>query len=387
MGEDNKIKIAAYVYSAWHHSSYRKSLGPSWNEWNLLKSAKPLFFGHQIIEKPLWGYYDDTNPIFVENQIKTALKYGVNIFIFNYYWDKKPVLNEGIDQGFLWARNRQDIQFALMWSPRLPRITLPLPLNIQDDSDRIRREVRLTKNKLIQFIKFCMTEYFCKDNYLKIDGKPVIYFFQYYKFIELIGGARVMKQIFREIDVILQTKGFAGLYPIGTSDYINFTTNFTNAGFKALTSYNLLGNYQNGKAVQNYSTMIKRRVREWPTFLKKGGSPYLPSISLGFDASCRGEWKLSMPKRLDGSRYYPWYPIITNFKIKGFERLLKQAYKFLNTYKIMPRIIHIASWNEWSEGNHLEPGIKSGFRYLKTLKKFVRHTKKNIKALAGTKLK
>lgn len=136
---NKKIKLAVYVYPAWHPSEYRKTLGFSWTEWELLKSAKPVFLGHKISEKPLWGYYDDSNRNFVEKQIATALKYNIDAFIFSYYWDKKPILNEGIDKGFLTAKNNGKINFALMFSPRLPRINLPLPLKTEDGIDREKR--------------------------------------------------------------------------------------------------------------------------------------------------------------------------------------------------------------------------------------------------------
>ena len=68
-----KIQLAAYVYPAWHKSSYRRLLGSTWTEWELIKSAKPMFFGHKLSELPLWGYYDDSDPCFVKRQINTAI--------------------------------------------------------------------------------------------------------------------------------------------------------------------------------------------------------------------------------------------------------------------------------------------------------------------------
>lgn len=108
--------------------------------------------------------------------------------------------------------------------------------------------------------------------------------------------------------------------------------------------------------------------KEWPIFFKKSKVLYYPVPSLGFDSSCRGEWKLPMPKRLNNGRYYPWYPIVINFKLRSFKKSLREAIKFLLINKISFPIVHIASWNEWSEGNHLEPGEKSKFAYLDAIK-------------------
>lgn len=364
-----KMIIAAYVYPAWHISTYRERLGSRWTEWELLKSAKPLFPNHTITEKPLWGYYNDKDPVFVKKQINTAIEHNISKLIFNYYWDNEPVLNEGIDQGFLKAKNNEKIDFALMLSPRLPRIRMPLPVNLSDDQERIKRTVNFNSKKFLKFIKFATKKYFLRKNYFKINNSPVLYLFQYYKFIEKLGGKKESELTFKAINKFLIKKGFNGLYAIGTSDYLNEVENLDKSCFKAITSYNLLGNYQSGPPLQDYSKMTKKRIREWNIFHKKSKIPYFPSVSLGFDASCRGEYGRLMPKKLDGGRYYPWYPIIINFKLKSFELALKKAGKFIKKNNINPPIIHISSWNEWTEGNHLEPGEKSGFTYLKMVKK------------------
>jgi hypothetical protein len=50
-----------------------------------------------------------------EKQIELARKYGVDGFIFDFYWyDDGPYLERALDEGFLGASNRSDVQFALM---------------------------------------------------------------------------------------------------------------------------------------------------------------------------------------------------------------------------------------------------------------------------------
>jgi hypothetical protein len=40
------------------------------------------------------------------------------------------------------------------------------------------------------------------------------------------------------------------------------------------------------------------------------------------------------------------------------------------TSDVLPehRLLFIKSWNEWAEGNHLEPDLRFGYKYLEVLK-------------------
>ena len=54
--------------------------------------------------KPLWGMRDEADPEVMEHQIGQALKYGVNTFIYDWYWyDNRPFLEPCLNEGFLGA--------------------------------------------------------------------------------------------------------------------------------------------------------------------------------------------------------------------------------------------------------------------------------------------
>ena len=53
----------------------------------------------------------------MEFQIKEALRHGVNVFIYDWYWyDRRPFLEQCLDEGFLCAPNNGDMKFYLMWA-------------------------------------------------------------------------------------------------------------------------------------------------------------------------------------------------------------------------------------------------------------------------------
>ena len=53
-----------------------------------------------------------------------------------------------------------------------------------------------------------------------------------------------------------------------------------------------------------------------------------------------------------------------------FEQHLADAADIVKDYPDEQKIIFIKSWNEWAEGNHLEPDLKWGLQYLSKIKKY-----------------
>ena len=54
---------------------------------------------------------------------------------------------------------------------------------------------------------------------------------------------------------------------------------------------------------------------------------------------------------------------------KVFEKLLRNAIELIKDKDDEHKILFLRSWNEWGEGNHVEPDLKYGKGYLEALKK------------------
>lgn len=51
-----------------------------------------------------------------------------------------------------------------------------------------------------------------------------------------------------------------------------------------------------------------------------------------------------------------------------FQKQIKQALALLEGRESEHRILFLQSWNEWAEGNYVEPDLKYGHGYLEVLK-------------------
>ena len=80
---------------------------------------------------------------------------------------------------------------------------------------------------------------------------------------------------------------------------------------------------------------------------------YLPCIMVGWDNTARrGEKGV----------------VFVNQNKQAFKESLILASKTVEEYLPEEKLIFINAWNEWAEGNYLEPCAKFGFQYLEAVK-------------------
>ncbi|MBE0602909.1 MAG: glycoside hydrolase family 99-like domain-containing protein, partial [Deltaproteobacteria bacterium] len=92
-----------------------------------------------------------------------------------------------------------------------------------------------------------------------------------------------------------------------------------------------------------------------------------------------------VPDRLEGIENYPCViPNWDNTPRSGsnglvfhgstpelFRRHLRRALERMKDVPFEHRIVFVKSWNEWAEGNHLEPDLRDGRRYLDVVREEV----------------
>jgi len=348
--------VAAYYFPGWHADAKNIYRPPGWTGWDQLKNAIPKFTGHQQPKIPLWGYEDETIPSVMEKKITTASTYGVDVFIFDWYYNNKgSYLSGALDKGFMNAKNNDKIKFAIMWSNHA---IIGQPAKITDK----------TYNEMVDIL---VNNYFKHKSYWKIDNKPYFSIYDIQIFINTFGG---INEAAAAIDILRQKTKKAGFDDIYLS-VVEMKLKEYSADQVALLLRKL-----SVSCIDSYVWIHKSKLNNFPTtsygdvlnsardnWYKSKSSyplPFYPNVTMGWDPSPRAKQDRTAQWRQGA---YPNTPIIKGNTPENFYLALTEAKKFLDKSGYVNKIITINAWNEWTEGSYLEPDTLYKYKYLEAI--------------------
>ena len=369
----NKYDIAAFIWPSYTGDENRTRIfwPEGYGEWQTVKAmTNKGYDGCRWPRKPLWGYVNEADPRIMEMQIQCAVDYGVNTFIYDWYWfDDRPFLENCLNDGFLKARNNKDMKFYLMWANH-DATHLWDKRNSADLSTVIWKGA-VTPDIWDKITDRTIEKYFSIENYYKIDGCPVYMIFDIDNFLRTFGTSEKAKaglDLFREKTV---KAGFPGLHiqivhwrrrtygwlPDGDSAKgCTIEQLYSFLGADSVTNYNWGGS---ANLDGDYSAITDEYME---SITKTDGNisiPYYPNITIGWD---------------NNVRFNGFIPgVVKNNTPEAFgeacRRVKEFADKKLADGKMKAPLITVNSWNEWTETSYLQPDDLYGYGYLEEIKK------------------
>ena len=358
--------IAAFVWPAYFNEPRFADIGvfpDGKGEWEAIYSAKSKFQGHRQPRVPLWGYLDESEPKTQEKVIDTALEYGVNTFIFDWYWyDNKPFLEDVLNKGFLKAGNNTKMKFYLMWANHTHNAYLD-PKN--PDKNQVYWHGEVSREVFDGFIDHLINDYFKRPNYYKIDGKPVFAIYEVSTFIKGMGGEQQAKEALDGFRKKCQAAGLPGVHiqailwgnipetlsgtPGDQTKTQDNTVKFF--GFDSLTNYQWCHFVPTNQDYQSWGEKATAKYAEFGQF----SVPYFPHVSIDWDPN---------PRFPGGPQ-----PCVSEVTPQKFENFLRVAKDYADAHPNQPSLITINAWNEWAEGSYLEPDTEFQYGFLEAVKK------------------
>ena len=118
-----------------------------------------------------------------------------------------------------------------------------------------------------------------------------------------------------------------------------------------------------GFPTSNYADVVTQAEAYWHKASTLFGVPYHTDVSMGWDPSPRTCQSDCYEKTV-----YPFTPILKGNDPQAFRDALVRAKAHMDSLHEVPKILTINSWNEWTEGSHLEPESLYGMGYLDAIR-------------------
>ena len=359
--------VCAYVWPSCHDDSLAHSwLWPAGEgEWEVIKQGNPRFEGHYQPRQPLWGYGLDDDPAVVEQWIQTALKYGVNTFVYDWYWYNAPdgysgpYLESALDNGFLKAPSNRKMNFFLMYANHDVKYNYWNPHKWGDKEDLLFNP-RVGMEDWKKIVDRVITQYFHLPNYVKIDGYPVFAMFNNRIFKEGFGSDEEAGEAMAYFREEARKAGFPGVWlqltpgdgsDLAAEDPDEMAADIKLLGINSIACYNM-GGFNPDYLIQCENAV---GIREKAASLYD--LPFFPTVSIGWDDSPRFPAKGAA----DVTRIHNTPTV--------FAAYLQKAKEFADERRsTQPPFIMINAWNEWVEGSYLLPDRVNGYGYLEAVK-------------------
>lgn len=348
--------------------------GKGFTEWTNVTKAQPRFKEHYQPHLPSeLGFYDLRLSESRLAQEALAKEHDIYGFCYYHYWfNGKRLLNEPLDRKLV--NEKEDLPFMLCWANENwtrawdgtdQQILIKQNYSEQDDRAHIKHLIQCFKD----------------PRYIKVNGKPVFIFYK----PDLLPDVRRTVEIFREE---ASMEGLE-LYLCWFERWIGWQgAGYESTGLDAAIEFQPLS-----KSLQSYLKTIKlnsapksvfnQRLLKLKSRIYKKLKLTLPLNDLVIDYRAFVDFDLSKDRKKLTYKCFPCVcPMWDNSSrrvnqnaiiFKGsnpdiFRKWITEMSNNFTPYSDQENLIFINAWNEWAEGNHLEPCQKWGRKYLEALK-------------------
>lgn len=334
--------------------------GKGFTEWTNVGKAKRLFHRHYQPRVPAdLGYYDLRVPEVREQQAELAREAGVYGFCYWHYWFEsgKQLMNRIFDEVI--SSGKPDFPICLGWANH----SWYSKTWNKNGTDKLLIEQKYGgEQDYTNHFNYALKAF--KDSrYIKQGNKPVFFIYD---------SESVPKEFITVWNKLAIQHGFDGICFIGRVKNENKYKEILEKGF-SYVSVERMSNISTSKS------LLSRRYRQLLHMLTgmprncysyKSAYPYFINPSMDEDPQVIPTlipcWDHSPRSNRGGL-------ILHNSTPELFQKHIKQIFNIVKNKSEQNQFIFLKSWNEWAEGNYMEPDLKWGKQYIKVLKKEIEY--------------
>jgi hypothetical protein len=353
--------------------------GPGFTEWTNVAKAKPLFRGHYQPRIPAdLGFYDLRLPETREQQAVMAQEAGIEGFCYYHYWfgNGKQLLERPFNE--VLASGKPDFPFCLCWANHdWSNKTWRRTSALQKDGMMIAQTYPGHADHVAHFMTLLPA--FKDKRYMTVDGKLLFTVYDPLNFPNVSDFFSTWQQLARE-------HGLPGFFFVGMSPAtLTFTIDAEGRRHRTmpdLKSSADIFNYVLSLGFDAVNSFGKRRGEmlyegKWKNIAKdimrKIGMPvgsqrydYARTVCNFFapEDAWENVYPTILPQWDRSPRVASADGVYTNVTPEKFEQHIRQAISLISHKQEEHRILFLKSWNEWGEGNYVEPDQQFGHGFL-----------------------
>lgn len=332
--------------------------GEGYTEWTAVKSAEPLFEGHNQPRVPLHhNYYDLLEKDTMKWQAKLARQYGIEGFCFYHYYfkDGKKILEKPVENFLKWQDI--DMPFCFCWANDTWARTWSKVEDKASWGEKFENRVERTGNGVLleqdygneaEWEKhFYYLLPFLKDKrYIRYQDRPVFLIYKPQKVYCLLRMVRLWK-------VLAKRENIPEIYVIG----VNVGDKAPGLDARLMLepgahwNIDLTGKKAQRQKENGVDTYLYKDLLDAAGYIGRedSGKTYLSAVVDYDDTPRRGKNGYCL-KGSDPALFE-----------KKFTEILRESIRRENEF------VFINAWNEWGEGMYLEPDENHGYGYLEAV--------------------
>ena len=376
-----KARVIAYYLPQFHPIPENdEAWGKGFTEWTNVASAKPQFKGHYQPRIPAdLGFYDLRLSEVREQQARMAKEAGIEGFCYWHYWfgNNKRLLERPFQE--VLNSGKPDFPFCLAWANH-DWTTKTWKNN--GKPAMIAKQLYSGEEDYRQHF-YTVLPAFKDHRYITVDGKPLFAIFDPYSFKDIRNFIEVWRDLAKE-------NGLKGIHFIaicnntstmkrlaeGSIKRVLPNTKSSAEVYKEMLSLGFDGLNSFGKS--RGEMLALGRIRRTVRFLLQKNISWFPPLKYDYAKVTKhffapedrwdNVYPTIMPQWDRTPRAGKHEGIYINSTPENFKKHIEEALEVINDKPNEHKILFLRSWNEWGEGNYVEPDLKYGHKFLEAIK-------------------
>lgn len=330
--------------------------GPGFTEWTNVAKARPLFPGHKQPHIPAdLGFYDLRLAEAREAQAALASEHGIEAFCYWHYWfgDGVRILERPFNE--VLAAQSPSLSFCLGWA------NTSWSGVWHGARGRVLMEQRYPGPEDDQRHFDAILPAFRDNRYLRVNDKPVFYVYK-------PGEHPDISSFVDRWQTMARKAGLEGLYLVAEiSDSFGRWVPYDRAIQDGFDAGVYMRHPAETRSFRGLAARAARRVGRLEVYR------YSTDPALWDPVRRNPRWQPAVLPNWDSSpRAGRRGLVLTGATPAKFEQNLRTAIATLQDRPEQERLLWIKSWNEWAEGNYVEPDLEYGRQWLTALARTLR---------------